>query len=285
MCKIFLVINKNPKINQTVSDLVTANINDLSAEQDGYSTFRNDTAYFYDGEPAYKNIGSNLIYKNEELFIVHTRTSTGGSEGVAGLHLQTLFNDWVFAHNGMVEKFSTVAKKSDSYYFFKHLLKKYKKITPEIINNHSQDCGFSGKGVLYNKKTKDLYWFNNIAGQITILDDVIILSSYDIETTKKIYIVKSVLGYKWYEESEKIQIEGIIYQKSIDNCYLHFNNGLLIDTGTIENKSYSGYSGVGYEGGDYEFSNGVYKRKTKKEKELYLLDKEEEVINQLKVIE
>jgi len=287
MCKIFLVINKNPAVNKTVSDLVTANITNLSSEQDGYSVFRNDTSFFYDTDLAYKNIGSNLSYKNEELYIVHTRTSTGGSEGVAGLHLQTLFKDWIYCHNGIVDKFSGVAKHSDSYYFFKHYLKKYKgKVTPETINDHSQDTGFSGKGILYNKKTKDLYWFCNVAGQITILADCIILSNYDIETKKKEYQIKSVLGYQWYEEYKEVEISGIVHQSSIDNTYLHFKDGLLIDQAKFENKSYgqTGYYNGGMMGEDYEFENGVYKRKSKKEKSFYQ-DKEEQVINQLKVLE
>ena len=287
MCKIFLVINKNKEVNQTVSDLVTANITNLSAEQDGYSVFRDDISFFYDTDLAYKNIESNLTYRNEQLYIVHTRTSTGGSQGIAGLHLQTLFKDWVYAHNGIVDKFSGVAKHSDSYYFFKHYLKKYKGIVdPETINSHSQDTGFSGKGVLYNKKTKDLYFFNNVAGQITILDDCLILSSYDIETKKKEYEIQTVLGYSWYKEYKEVEISGIVHQSSIDNTYLHFKDGQLIDQAKFENKSYSqsGYYG-GMMGDDYEYENGVYKRKSKKKDKSFYKDKEEEVFNQLKVLE
>lgn len=123
MCKIFLVINKNPKAIKTIKDLVNVNISKLSEEKDGYSIQKNNKTFFYDdSEISYKNMNNNIAYKDEKLFIVHSRTSTAGDDNINGLHLQTLFDDWVFAHNGTIDKFSNVITNSDSYYFFKHLL-------------------------------------------------------------------------------------------------------------------------------------------------------------------
>jgi predicted glutamine amidotransferase len=257
MCKIFLSINKKGELNnKTINQLLNANINDLSMEGDGYSVYRENRTYFYDGEKAYTNILNNLEYRNEEIFIIHTRTKTAGSSGIDGLHLQDI-GGWVFAHNGTVNKFAGVLKKSDSFYFFKHLLKRYKNLNAENVNKYTQEAGFSGKGVLYNPKEKTLIWFCNTPTQVYILDDAIILTTFKLTTSYTFYDYKTVLGYTWKVAEKRVEIGGIIHHEEIDNIFLKFEDGILKETGKIENRSYY-YWGNGNNWGNNNYYNYNY---------------------------
>jgi predicted glutamine amidotransferase len=240
MCKIFTVINKNPKNKALINRIIQANLGEISSEKDGYAVY-NGQSNFYLGQPAYENIESNLIYNNEPIFIIHSRTKTTGSDDIDGLHLQEI-NGYVFAHNGTVGKYSTVLKKSDSYYFFKHFLRLYKKITLEAVEKWTKKADFSGKGLLYNKSTDELYYFCNQPSQVLILKDALIITSYEPETTEKIFKVNKILGFKWYSESEEKEIKGILHQEQIDDIYLHFKAGKCKEQTAIKTREIGVYN-------------------------------------------
>ena len=241
MCKIFAVINKKKENAGTINKLIQANIEKIAWENSGYSVFREKTTTNYIGDNAYKvkNMTKNLEYKGEEIFIIHSRTATCGEDGVDGLHLQNI-NGYVFAHNGTVTKYNKVDKKSDSYYFFKHYLLRYNKITPENIVEWGSACGFSGKGLLYNPEKKDLIFFANMAGQITAIDNALIISSYEIETEFKKLEYKKILGFSWLSYEGKEKISGILHQEKLDDIYLRFKNGRLTSEADIKISRYPG---------------------------------------------
>jgi len=243
MCKIIVVINKNPKLNSVIKKIVKANVEELAEEKDGYSVFRNSTDTHYIGTNAYDNIEKNLEYKGEYMYIVHTRTTTAGSAGLSGLHLQKMKGGYTYAHNGTVTKYSNVKLNSDSYYFFRHLIAKNKTITADVVSEEIKNTSFRGKGVLYNYLTNDLYFFNNMIGYVNVLNGCIILSSYDLEKKLNVEKTHSINGYTWKTKGKETAIKGILHSESIDDMYIHFKNGLLVEKKSIPNTSnFSSYS-------------------------------------------
>lgn len=242
MCKIITILNRNQKNSETIAKIIKANSNLLSLERSGYSVFRNNQSFFYLGEKAYQRFEDNIAYKNEEVYILHTRTATAGSRDFDGLHLQP-YQGFVFAHNGMVLKFNHVIKKNDSFYFFKRIINQ--DLTKDNIEKAINRYDFSGRGFLYNIEKKKLYIFSTNNLFVYGLPDCLIFSTFQLNLNVEKEEVREILGYPFVVRrfEEKIKID---YEDEIKDSFLVFENLKLIESQELNiNQGYY-YQGYNY---------------------------------------
>lgn len=255
MCKMIAVLTttKDQAEHELINQLIQANHEDLATQKSGYSVYDGKRTYNYIGDTAYQmqNIYKNVRYTPSSVWMTHFRISTGGSNGVDGLHLQNI-NGYIFAHNGTISGMKNIQKKSDSWYFFRRLIETNKTINNNTIQEACTKYGFSGKGFLYNPKTRIFYFFNNQEAYITVLPNTLILSSYKLKTELKTYVEHTILGYTWRTDTGTKQLP-IIVQHEIDNTYMMFKDNILIERGYIENAS--GYNSGYYRSG-YPYGHG-----------------------------
>jgi hypothetical protein len=200
----------------------------MATQDDGFSVLRNTKTSFYLGDEAYYYMPTHTEYKGETIFGIHSRFKTSGSESVSGLHFNKLDNNWIYAHNGTVSKYTGVKMFNDSYYFFKHLLRKNTTLDQWAIEAEVKQAGFSGKGILYNTKSKEIFYFCNQPSQITILDGALIFSSWKIELERTIATYKRVMGYSWKVGEQKTVIP-TIHTEELDDIFIHIKNNKVIE--------------------------------------------------------
>lgn len=231
MCKILTILNTKQENKEIIQDIINANIMGLKTERCGYSVLRQDKTDFYLGQDDYDRFEDNVKYNNENVFCIHTRTSTGGDTDKKGLHLQK-FGNWFWGHNGIVGGLN-VKDYSDSFYFFRALLATQKVDLPDamlsktVIEKTCKDLNFHGKGFLWNPKSKTLQWFCNSQSWIYLIDGAIIISTWEINLKKEEYSIASVLGYDWVYNVKTVPIE-VLHQEHIDDTILTFDDNFLV---------------------------------------------------------
>lgn len=246
MCKIITIINNKPENTDKINDILSANVSALKVERQGYSVMRDNKSHYFLGPKDYDNMQENIKYKGEKVMCIHSRTSTGGSLDEKGLHLQRTGN-WFWAHNGMVTGFSGVKDHSDSYYFFMSLISALKidemdkPISKDLIEKACQDLSFGGKGFLYNPKSKILQWFCNAQSYIYLLEDCIIITTYDLNLDVETYEYASILGFSWITKTTTEKIE-VIHQETVDDIMLTFQNNQLIGRQNVTLRKYGNYN-------------------------------------------
>lgn len=242
MCKVLTVIREENANIERIEKFVKAQIADLQGEKSGYSVYRDGKSSFYMGIENYNRdtMYKNIRYSGEKTYICHTRTATGGEMTEKGLHLQKLYEHYVFAHNGTVTKLSDVKDYSDSYHFFKTLTAIAEdKVTYDDIEEMVNEFEFNGKGFLVDEKNEELhvwacgYSFGGI--YITIFEDFIALTSYDPELELKEPKLKTVLGFQFKEAEVKEEFEPL-YQEKKDDVYLKMEKHILTTRQELKRK-------------------------------------------------
>lgn len=248
MCKIITIINKNKNNSKTLKNLIDINADALSREQSGFSVLRNNNPYY---SLDYSNFNKKIAYKNEEVYIIHTRTATAGAVDKKGLHLKS-FNGWFWAHNGLVSRFSNVEDYNDSYYFYFNLINNTS-LTKKEVEDYINDYGFSGRGVLYNPYKNKMIIFATNDLYIYGLKDCLIFSSYQLDTKKNIIKQDYVLGWTFYKNAGQIEID-IENKQKISDVFIEIKNNKVINIEKLDIKKvgmfnyyskYYGYS-TGY---------------------------------------
>ena len=246
MCKIITIINHNKENIPVLQKLITANVEKMAEEQDGYSTYRDGVSTFYTD---YKGIGDNLAYAGERIYMAHTRTRTTGGTGVDGLHLQRIKDRYVFAHNGSISKYADVKDKNDSYYFFDDLIKM--NISKKNIEKHSEKSSFWGRAFLYDELLDRFHIFCNNPLYFTMLPDCLVISTFELVIEEPAGEKKfNTLGLDWFIETPGKRIQGLLGTLDLDDTYMVFHNGKMsyrtdIDTKKYEPKTPSIYTGNG----------------------------------------
>lgn len=241
-----MVVRHKKSAEPLIKEIIKANIGELSQEQDGYAVFRDGETDNFVGDEAYRYLDTNALYRGEKLYIVHTRTKTAGATGIDGLHLQPLSGNFYYAHNGMVRKYQNVLRHSDSYYFFKHLIRKYKgEISYDIVREHVTETGFSGKGILYDKSRDMVYLFVNQQSYMTVLDGALTFTSYEPVLKKTIYDTRKMLGFAYYSNKRTEDFRGIVATVTLDDCFMRFERGKVVEQRKMEG-TYAGYYGTWY---------------------------------------
>lgn len=216
-----------------LNELLFANLNGLASEKNGYSTLRDGRVDYFLDYGAY--LYQNILYSGEKTYILHMRTSTGGGRGVDGLHLQNI-NGWRFAHNGYVTDYAGGRDKNDSYYFCKRLITK--PITKARVENEIDIRGFTGKGFLYRKTTKDLYIFNNSTLYVYGIKDCLIFSTFVLTTDIKKIKEVNILGFKDIQEEETGREIKFLINGYMEDTFLHLKNGQVIQREKIVQKTW-----------------------------------------------
>ncbi|MCX7698857.1 MAG: hypothetical protein N2114_05275 [Candidatus Goldbacteria bacterium] len=223
MCKIITIINKNNKNCKKINEILNINADALKSEQSGYSVLRNNEAFYFLN---YKYFNNNIRYLNEKVYILHTRTATAGSLDIDGLHLKNI-NGFFWAHNGFVSKFADVKDFNDSYYFFNNLINKSAGlIDKKAIEKEINESEFSGRGVLYNPYSKELFLFATNSLWVYGLDDCLIFTSFELNLKSKKYFYKNILGLTFVKGIKEKEIKGIKKQK-FEKIFIKFKNDKL----------------------------------------------------------
>jgi len=268
MCKILTILNTKSSNNKILQDIIDANISGLKAERCGYSILRENKTDFYLGDKDYNNFDVHAKYNGENMFCIHSRTSTGGDRDQKGLHLQR-FGNWFWAHNGVVSGLSNVKDYSDSFYFFRALLSNQKidnpdeKLSKELIETYCKDLSFHGKGFLWNPKTRIFQWFCNSQSYVYLIDGCIIISTFLLILKKEEYTFSSILGYSWISEVKTTDIE-VTFHENIDDVILTFWNNKLIQREKLDTTVRTNYRDTPIVGVDPYY--GLTKRERKEMK-------------------
>jgi len=243
MCKIITIINKNPANNEVIKQVIQGNSEALKMERNGYSVLRNgEASYHLPSE--YGAFAENVEYNGEEMFCIHTRTSTGGDSDTKGLHLKNV-DGWFWAHNGTVSHFMGVKDYNDSHYFFNSLLQRLEgeeydnPIGKEAIEKACKDFGFNGKGFLYNHDKKIFQWFCNSFSYIYLLEGTVIITTWDMSTKMYEYDIKNILGFEYYTNVREFTIP-FLHTEKIDDTMLTMVDFELIGREKISTRGYTG---------------------------------------------
>ena len=149
MCKLIIGI-KNNKNNEQFEQLLKMQQEEIVREPDGISglVITNDGEVkifrsFINYHQILNDVYSNL--DNAKVVALHTRTGTSGSKDITNVHFFEHEN-WIFAHNGFVGKYSTYENRWDWHGEKKMFIPKTS-MTDEVINaqetfNNCHNCGY-----------------------------------------------------------------------------------------------------------------------------------------------
>jgi predicted glutamine amidotransferase len=254
MCHFLAVKIGKESDRPTLQKLINYNLEELSTQRSGYSVYNGSTAN-YTSEEDYTTtkLKRNNRIGGADVFITHFRTATAGDKGVGGLHLSDAGGGWIFAHNGIVSNYQGVTDKSDSFYFFRKLLKLNPELSFDGIVEIAQEKGFYGRAVLYNPETKNLVL---IAGTseiyITAVKNSLIFSTFKIARSEKTWNKYNVLGLTWYKSSQSGKII-IKHREKKTNWLARFDGRALTDERDVKlSREIATYTWAGKAGGLYE---------------------------------
>jgi len=167
-------------------------------------------------------------------------------------------NGWIFAHNGFVSNYSTVSDKSDSFYFFRALLKLSPELDNDAITKMAQKKGFSGRAVLYNPISKNMVL---IAGSspiyIMVIGSSLIFSTQRLASYRSEWVHRGAQGLTWFSEKKRGKIK-IKHRDKKENYIGRLNADGFTDEKNVQLSAttsiYQGYGkGYGANGLEWEY--------------------------------
>lgn len=237
MCRLLTIVNHNPKNVPVINQIIGANLEEMSKQEDGYSVSDGRGGFTYMGKTAYRpaNVIKNTLYSGKSPYhFIHFRKSTAGDRTTTkGLHLQWLMNRFTFAHNGTISDFSSVKDYSDSYYWFKHYLMSFQKVVDySTCLQYLSSKSLVGAAMLYDRRDDKLHLIIRKECPIIFLPDCIVFATFDISMVYKKKKYADILGFTYAEDDETIDIPHIGQQK-FDDVFLSMKKGILVEEGDI----------------------------------------------------
>lgn len=246
MCFIAVAINKD---KENIADLFSVINNKSSFNEDGFGLYSlpeiNGSAVHTRTKKF--DVESLKGLEKSQFLISHLRFSTGGDKSVDNVHLWQSGN-WIFCHNGYVLQ-AKDSKICDSLIFFKILIRTKlltdNKIKIKKIDKLADEMDLSGRFVLYNVVTKQLYFFGDFRIVLPNVDsNRMYLLSGDVSLEKPIVkygllikdenskAIESKLDGIWRFDLTRFKFNQISYFTTFNS----FKTGYKTETETIGDK-------------------------------------------------
>ena len=176
MCNINIIMRKDGLKDREITNCMNI-VSSLS-----YSSNKDGDGFFGDDFVVQKH-EDKLIYRGDYSFIIsHQRLSTSGKISKMTQPLET--KQFIFVHNGIFRNVKEDSlKQSDTHAYLKLLEKEYKKLgdTKKAIKALNKKTTGYYSCILFNKKTKELYYYKEGTSSMYILEGV----NYRLMSTKE----------------------------------------------------------------------------------------------------
>lgn len=245
MCK-FIVVFKNNKADTKIDSLLSANVNALKKEPHGFSLLSvNDKKLKVARSLNYNKMPNSIGVC--DMFAIHTRTATTGTICEKNTHLHCINNRYYYAHNGFVMNYQQGTNDTtDSHAFFNAYFKKYDNITAKTLGHFIDKKSFSGRGFIYDVKTKKSYLFSTNELNIYAIDTSLVFSTYKLSFSVTKNIIKTVRGYD-FVTTEKIKLFEPDNKDSVKNKLITLQDGKIISSEDFPAKKFPLYNSNYYQ--------------------------------------
>lgn len=214
MCNINIIMN----LKGTKSTKITEAMNVVSYN----SYLGNDDAegWYADDFKVKKSVEKQIMTGKHSFIVSHQRRSTSGKNAKMSQPLET--KNFILVHNGIFSGLGN-EKESDTYEYLMNLEEKYKSLqdTKAAIKQLNSETGGYYSVVIYNKKTKEFYYYKDTTSTMYFIKSntwlVMSTNKHNVEYLKKYFNIKEDLAEvdpkNIYDLNNKFKIVGTFEMK------------------------------------------------------------------------